>query len=58
MNRETAELLTTLVGILWMGIVLGATSYIVFGLGFSGWWFALAIFILACTNIKHGIKLD
>lgn len=32
--------------ILWEGLIIGGCSYVVFGLGHSGWWFALA-FILS-----------
>lgn len=31
--------------VLWEGLVFGGTGYVVFVLGHSGWWFALAIFL-------------
>lgn len=33
--------------VLWEGFILGGCAYVVFELGHSGWWFALAI-PLAC----------
>ena len=31
--------------LLWEGVVLGGCGYIVFGLGYSGWWFLLALYM-------------
>ena len=34
---------------LWEGLIFGGTGYAVFVLERSGWWFALAFFIGACS---------
>lgn len=31
-------------------IILGFTSYIVFGLGHSGWWFLLAVMLMTVPS--------
>ena len=31
--------------VLWEGLIFGGTGYAVFVLDYSGWWFALAIFM-------------
>lgn len=36
--------------LIWSIITLGTCTYVVFGLGYSGWWFLLAIFIASCWN--------
>ncbi len=35
--------------LLFEAIVLGGTGYAVFVLGFSGWWFALAVALSFCA---------
>lgn len=37
----------------WMFFTIGVTSYAVFVLGHSGWWFALAVFLL-CGTYRPG----
>jgi hypothetical protein len=34
---------------LWGGSVFGATYYVVFELGHSGWWFAFAVFLASAS---------
>lgn len=41
---------TLLIYFIYCLIILGGCSYIVFGLGFSGWWFLLAILLLPTTS--------
>ena len=41
--------MTMLVALLYNLVILAATGYVVFGLGHSGWWFALA-FCLVLTK--------
>lgn len=44
--------------ILWKGLIIGGCSYIVFGLGRSGWWFLLAVMLSAAAyNPSHWRKL-
>lgn len=31
---------------LWMFTILAGTAYVVFGLGYSGWWWFLAVVLL------------
>jgi hypothetical protein len=35
--------------IFWEGMIFGGTGYVVFSMGFSGWWFLIAIFIGGCA---------
>lgn len=48
--------------ICWEGLVFIGTGYAVFILGFSGWWFALAVFLGFCAYSPrkwiHGEKDD
>jgi hypothetical protein len=45
-----ALILFALLRWLWMFTVLIGTSYIVFWLGYSGWWFLLAVLLMAPGN--------
>lgn len=36
----------------WSLTILAACTYIVFWLGQSGWWFALAVFLCGCWSCK------
>lgn len=38
--------------LVWNGSILIGTSYIVFGLGYSGWWWALAVLLMAGGSEK------
>jgi len=44
--------------IFWEILIVGGTAYIVFGLGYSGWWWLLGIFLGGCaykpTSWIHG----
>jgi hypothetical protein len=42
---NTGYAIAAIYNMIWSCVVLGFTGYVVFWLGFSGWWFALAIFI-------------
>lgn len=33
--------------VLWESMVIGGCAYVVFGLGYSGWWFLLALMLSA-----------
>jgi hypothetical protein len=37
----------TIMLFLWNGLIIGGCSFIVFGLGHSGWWFLLSLILLA-----------
>jgi hypothetical protein len=37
---------------LWSIIILASCTYVVFWMGQSGWWYALAIFLAACWSCK------
>ena len=37
-------------------LVLGGTAYVVFGLGYSGWWFVLALIICAMNRAEIDVK--
>jgi hypothetical protein len=42
-----------LIKALWVFAVMGTTAYAVFWLGFSGWWFLLAILLISGpTTVK------
>lgn len=38
--------------IFWESLTIGGTGYVVFGLGHSGWWFVLGIFLSAMGTIS------
>lgn len=37
----------------WYVMVQGTTAYVVFWLGHSGWWFALAFLLCACITSSN-----
>jgi hypothetical protein len=37
-------------------LVLGGTAYVVFGLGYSGWWFLLALIVCAMNRAEIDVK--
>ncbi len=45
MSNNAAELLATMLVMVWLAFVFGTTAYVVFGLGHSGWWFVLAAIV-------------
>lgn len=36
----------------WNALVLGGTAYVVFWRGYSGWWFLLAVLLIAWPEGK------
>lgn len=47
MSSNTLFFLLYIANMAWVAAVIGVTTYIVFWLGFSGWWYAMAVFVLA-----------
>ncbi|MGY3607646.1 MULTISPECIES: hypothetical protein [unclassified Bradyrhizobium] len=45
--KAMAAAVLVLALLLWNGVIVLGTAYIVFGLGFSGWWWLLAIVLMS-----------
>lgn len=39
--------------VIWDGGIIAGCAYIVFGLGHSGWWFVLAVFLCTTSFKPH-----
>ena len=42
--------------IFWESLIFGGTGYIVFGLGYSGWWLLAAVFLGGFCVYKKGVE--
>ena len=50
MSANAALVLALTIIVAWKAAVFGVTAYAVFWLGYSGWWFALAL-ALSATGV-------
>jgi len=46
------DVLIVFLVILYNLTIIGATGYVVFGLGYSGWWFLLTLCFFLVANLK------
>jgi len=49
----TKDIVFLIYCILFETLVLGGCGYVVFVMGYSGWWFVLAIAISTCQMKRH-----
>lgn len=55
-NGKAAAAVALIIYLLaWNGSILIGTAYIVFGLGYSGWWWALAVLLMAGGSEKANL---
>lgn len=45
--KEWAAVMALLVLLIWNGALIVGTAYIVFGLGYSGWWWLLTLILMS-----------
>lgn len=47
----------TVFKIVWLLSILLGTGYVVFWLGYSGWWWLFAVFLLVCSGTQASVEV-